>query len=455
MASSTRREAGERPPMSAVVDFPVKPEARPYLDSFGKRGDEPDWLARLRRRGLARFGEEGFPSRRGEAWRYLDLRPLEQAPLPPARPAHSPPSDAARALLREIGFAPAGARLVLVDGWFAPALSAIDGLPAGVWFGPTAAAIEAKPELVETALEALSHDADQPFAALNAALFADGFVLDVAPHVVVEQPIEIVHLASGDVPASLHTRSLVALGALSRVRLIESFAGAGRYWRNDVLALRLADGAVLERVALVEEADEALHLAAIEARLGAASRLDSFALLLGGRTVRQEVIVRSEGEAAHCGLYGAFLLASRQQANIVTTVRHLAERGETREIFKGVAAGRAHGAFQGRITVAPGAQKTDAHMLSRNLLLGPRAAIDTKPELEIFADDVKCSHGAAVGDLDEAALFYLRARGIPREAARRMLIEAFLREAVETVEPIAVREHLLARLARRLTLLED
>ncbi|MGA8551460.1 MAG: Fe-S cluster assembly protein SufD [Stellaceae bacterium] len=441
--------------MSAVVDFPVKPEARPYLDSVRKRGEEPGWLVQQRQRALARFGEEGFPSRRGEAWRYLDLRPLEQAPLLPARPAHSPPSDAARALLSEIGFAPAGARLILVDGCFSPALSAMDGLPAGVWLGPTAAAIEAKPELVATALETLSDDADQPFAALNAALFADGFVLEVAPGVVVEQPIEIVHLASGDVPASLHTRSLVTLGAHSRVRLIESFAGAGRYWRNDVLALRLADGAALDRVALVEEAEDALHLAAIEARLGTASRLDSFVLLLGGRTVRHEVIVRSEGATAHCGLHGAFLLKDRQEANIVTTVRHLAVGGETREIFKGVAAGRAHGAFQGRITVAPGAQKTDAHMLSRNLLLGRRAAIDTKPELEILADDVKCSHGAAVGDLDEAALFYLRARGIPREAARRMLVEAFLREPVELVEPAAVREHLLARLVRRLTLLED
>jgi Fe-S cluster assembly protein SufD len=189
--------------------------------------------------------------------------------------------------------------------------------------------------------------------------------------------------------------------------------------------------------------------------LGARSRLDSFALLLGGRTVRQEVVVRMAGEAAHCGLHGGFLLAARQEANILTTVRHLAVGGETREVFKGVAAGRAHGAFQGRITVAPGAQKTDAHMLSRNLLLGRRAAIDTKPELEIFADDVKCSHGAAVGDLDEAALFYLRARGIPREEARRMLIEAFLIEAVELAEPASVRPHLVARLARRLSLLED
>jgi Fe-S cluster assembly protein SufD len=280
-------------------------------------------------------------------------------------------------------------------------------------------------------------------------------VLDVAPGVVLDEPIEIVHLASGQNSSSFHTRSLVKLGAKSRLRLIETFAGEGRYWRNDVLALRLAAGAVLNRIALVEEAGEALHTAAMDVGLATAARLANFALLLGGRTLRQEVVVRSEGEGAHCGLYGGFVASRRQQANIVTTVDHLAEHGETREIFKGVAAGRAHGAFQGRITVRPGAQKVDAHMLSRNLLLGAHAAIDTKPELEIFADDVKCSHGAAVGDLDETALFYLLARGISRERARHMLIEAFMREAVEIVEPGAVREHLLTRLGHRLAMLEE
>jgi Fe-S cluster assembly protein SufD len=445
--------------MSAVVDFLVKPEARPYLDAAaldagGGHAGEPDWLVSRRQRALARFAEQGFPSRRGEAWRYLDLRPLEQSPLLPARTGRSQQPAAARALLSGIGLAPTPGRLILVDGCFSPVLSAMQGLPAGVWFGSTATAVDTRPELVKSALEALSHDPDQPFAALNAAIFTDGFVLDVAPGVVLEEPIEIVHLASGEVAGSLHTRSLVTLGAASRVRLIETFAGAGRYWRNDVVALELAAGAALDRVALVEEGDEAFHLAAVSASLGPAARLDSFALLLGGRTVRHEVVARSEGEGAHCGLYGAFLVSQRQEANIVTTVEHLAERGETREIFKGVAADRAHGAFQGRITVRPRAQKVDAHMLSRNLLLGAHAAIDTKPELEIFADDVKCSHGAAVGDLDEAALFYLLARGIPREEARRMLIEAFIREAVEIVEPAAVREHLLSRLARRLTRLE-
>ncbi len=437
--------------MTTLVDFPVKPEARPYLDAALGHAGEPDWLAQQRRRSLARFAEQGFPSRRGEAWRYLDLRPLEQAPLLPAGAV----GGASRALPGDIGFPDAAHRLVLVDGRFAPWLSSVAGLPAGTWLRATRDAVATRPELVETALTAVSHDPDQPFAALNVAFFTDGFVLDVAPGVVLEAPIEVMHLASGEVPASLHTRSLVTIGAQSRVRLIETFAGEGRYWRNDVLGVQLAAGAVLDRVALVEEAGDALHLAVVDAVLGAHSRLESFVLLLGGRTVRHEMTVHSAGERAHCGLYGAFLASRRQEVNIVTTVDHMAERGETREIFKGVAAGRAHGAFQGRITVRPGAQKVDAHMLSRNLLLGAGAAIDTKPELEIFADDVKCSHGAAVGDLDEAALFYLLARGIPREAARRMLIEAFLREAVEIVEPAAVREHLLARLARRLAVLEE
>jgi len=437
--------------MSAVVDFPVKTEARPYIDTARGNIGEPDWLAQHRRRALARFAEQGFPSRRGEAWRYLDLRALEAKPLPPT----SSLGPVSRANLDTIGFPGSAHRLVLVDGRFSPELSALSELPAGVWFGSTRAAIEARPDLVEAAVEALSQQRDQPFASLNAASFSDGFVLDIAPGVALDEPIEILHLASGEVSASFHTRNLARVGADSRVRLIETFTGTGRYWRNNVLALRLADRAALDRVVMVEEAEDALHLAIFDAVLGRAARLTSFALLLGGETVRHEAVVHSEGEGAFCGLYGAFLASHHQQTNIVTTVDHAAERGETREVFKGVAAGRAHGAFQGRITVRPGAQKVDAHMLSRNLLIGRRAAIDTKPELEIFADDVKCSHGAAVGDLDEAALFYLLARGIPREQARRILIEAFIREAVEIVEDAALRERLLARLARRLAVLEE
>ncbi len=446
--------------MSAVVDFPVKPEARPYLeafgrDAFGRPEGEPDWLAGYRKGSLARFAELGFPSRRSEAWRYLDLRPLEQRPMLPARAKHAMATSASRAQLAEITAFDSNPRLVLLDGRFAPELSTIAGLPPGVWLGSMSATITARPDLVRAGLQSPPLDAARPFTALNAAFFADGFVLDIPGGVTLDQPIEIVHLSSGDTGGSLHTRSFVSLAEGSRAAVIESFVGLGNYWRNDVVELRLGAKAELSRVTLVEEAAAALHLGEALATLGAASRFSDFVLLLGGRTVRHETTVRSEGEASRCDLNGVFLLSDRQEANLLTTVDHAAPGGETREIFKGVAAGRAHGAFQGRIVVRPGAQKVDAHQLSRNLVLGRRAAIDTKPELEIHADDVKCSHGAAVGDLDEAALFYLRARGIPHEEARRMLIEAFVHEAVGLVDPPLIREHLLSRIARRLATLED
>ena len=449
----------EAPPMSAVVDFPVKPEARPYLEAFGRdfgrHTCEPDWLSGQRRRSLARFAELGFPSRRSEAWRYLDLRALEASPMLPASAVRAVADASTRGLLGEVRLSEATYRLVLVDGYYAPELSTVGNLPLGVWLGATAVAIGERPDLIRSAIEAPPLDAARPFAALNTAFFADGFVLEIAPGVALDQPIEIVHLASGSTGGSLHTRSLVSLGIDSRASIFETFAGHGGYWRNDVVELRLAAGAEFARIGLVEEAADALHLGEALAVLGSASRLASFMLLLGGRTVRHEATVRCEGEATHCAMNGAFVLSGRQEANIVTTVDHAAPGGETREVFKGVAAGRAHGAFQGRITVRPGAQKVDAHQLSRNLVLGPRAAIDTKPELEIYADDVKCSHGAAVGDLDEAALFYLRTRGIPNREARRMLIEAFVREAVELVDSTLMREHLLSRLARRLAIVEE
>ena len=443
--------------MSAIVDFPVKPETKPYLEAFGRNrhNREPDWLAGYRNGNLARFAELGFPSRRSEAWRYLDLRALEQRPmLPTGRGTAVIPTDA-DARLAEIGLAEPGYRLVLLDGRFAPGLSAIERLPSGVWLGSMAVALAERSDLVRAWLETQSSDMPRPFSSLNAAFFADGFVLDIAPGVTLERPVEILHLASGGRGGSLHTRSLVRLGAGSRASVIESYAGVGAYWRNDVVELQLAADAELARVVLVEEGPEALHLDEVRATLGQAAWLSSFVLLLDGRTVRHEATVRGEGEGSRCNLNGAFLVSGRQEANILTTVDHAAPGGETREMFKGVAAGRAHGAFQGRITVRPGAQKVDAHQLSRNLVLGPRAAIDTKPELEIYADDVKCSHGAAVGDLDEAALFYLRARGIPGEEARRMLVEAFVEEAVDLVESPPLREHLRARVARRLAMSED
>jgi len=434
--------------MSTLVDFPMKPEARPYLDAFAETAGEPRWLRDARRHGLSRFAELGFPSRRNENWRYLNLQPLEKAPLLPGAVSR----EVSKARLADIALACPTHRLVFVNASYSPALSGVTGvheLPEGVWLGSVKAAVGERPELVRTLLE----DADQPFAALNAAFFADGFVLDLAPGVVLDRPIEIVHLASAT--GSLHTRSLVNLGAGSRVTIIETYTGRGRYWRNDFAAWRLAEGAALTRVVLVEESAEAVHLGEVSATLEARAKLDGFVCLLGGGTVRQEVSVTLAGDNAECGIDGAFLVSGREEANIVTSIDHAALGGTTTELIKGVAAGRGHGAFQGKIIVREGAQQTDARQTSRNLILGRRAVIDTKPELEILADDVKCAHGASVGDLDEAALFYLRARGIPTDEARRLLVEGFLREPVEGIGDPTIREHLLHRLSLRLARLED
>src|SRR6516225_7604526 len=287
--------------MSGVVDFPVKPEARPYLEAFG-RGDfirdrrEPDWLVGYRKASLARFAELGFPSRRSEAWRYIDLRPLEQRPMLPATTEPVVVGAPIHKQLAEIGLAGPTYRLVLIDGRFAPELSELQGLPHGVWFGSTSAAIEKRTDFVRPRLEASTPDGVRPFAAVNGAFFADGFVLDIPSGMTIERPVEILHLSCDSNGGSLHTRSLVTAGEGSRASVVESFTGIGEYWRNDVVELQLAAEAELTRVVLVEEAAEALHFGEMLATLGVASRLSSFALLLGGRTVRHETTVCSTGE---------------------------------------------------------------------------------------------------------------------------------------------------------------
>src|SRR5262249_3575197 len=273
--SAMPHDEHEASPMSAVVDFPVKPEARPYLDAFGRdlarHAREPLWLAGQRRRSLARFAELGFPSRRSEAWRYLDLRALETSPMLPASSVRAVADASTRDLLGEIRLSEASHRLVLVDGHYAPELSTVGDLPSGVWLGATAAAIDERPDLIRSAIEAPPLDATRPFAALNAAFFADGFVLEIAPGIALDQPIEIVHVASGGPGGSLHTRSLVSVGAGSRASIFETFAGHGSYWRNDVVELRLAAGAEFARIELVEEAADALHFGELLAALGSAS----------------------------------------------------------------------------------------------------------------------------------------------------------------------------------------
>jgi Fe-S cluster assembly protein SufD len=422
----------------------VKSETKPYIDAFlaRMRVAEPAWLAAKREAALANFGEKGFPTRRQEAWRFTNLRALERAAFLPAE------AGAPSAAIDGYRLAGTAHRLVFVNGRVALALSDIGTLPKGAWLASAARTLAERPDALTAAIEETDTAGAQPFASLNAALFADGFVLMLEPGVHLEHPIEIVHWGEGAAPQSWHQRNLVVLGEGSSARIVESFAGRGAYWANLVTTVRLGKGAALHHAKLQDEGTEALHFAVTRAHLAARARYETFVLTLGARLAREDIQPALEGEGAAVGVNGAYLLRGEQEATTAIVVDHAATGGTTRELWKGVVEERAHGVFLGTIAVRPDAQKTDAQQTNKNLLLSPRATVDTKPELEILADDVKCAHGATVGDLDENALFYLRARGIAAADARRMLIEAFAMDALETVDDAVVRAYLAAHLRR-------
>ncbi len=417
----------------------AKPETAPYRAAFAPAGA----LAEKRREAFARFETLGFPTRRDEAWRFTNLRPLQDKTFSPAtgKPGAAPALEA-------YFFAGDTHRIVLVNGRFAPALSKIGGLPKGVTLGSAADIAANNPALASRLLDQTDIVGGQSFASLNAAFFVDGFVLALDPSVALETPVEIIHWGDA-ADSALHLRHLVHLGAGSRATIIESYAGSGRYWTNAVALVDLGSGAALRHAKLQDEGTDAIHFGQVRANIAADARYESFVLTLGGRLSRHDSFATFAGEGAACGLFGAYLLRGEQEATNATFVDHAVPKCTTNEVFKGVVDERAHGVFLGKITVRPQAQKTNANQLNKNLLLSARANVDTKPELEILADDVKCSHGATVGDLDEEALFYLEARGIPAGDARRMLIEAFAADAIDRIEDdTALRAHLLAHVQR-------
>lgn len=421
----------------------TKPETEPYRAAFA--AVPADTLTDQRRVALARFEALGFPTRRDEAWRFNDLKPLQSATFANASRGASQASEGA---IARYAFSGETHRLVLVNGRFAPALSTIGALPKGAVLGSTAEMTVRHPALAQRLLDHTDLAGGQAFASLNAALFADGFVLALDPGVSLDRPVEIIHWSDAADTAS-HLRNLILLGAGSRATVIESFAGTGHTWTNAVGIVDVAAGAALRHAKLQDEATAAIHFGQARVTLARDARYESFVLTLGGRLSRHDSFARFAGENAVCGLYGAYLLRGEQEATNATVVDHAVPRCTTSEVFKGVVDERAHGVFLGRIAVRPDAQKTAAHQLNKNLLLSPRANVDTKPELEILADDVKCSHGATVGDLDEETLFYLEARGIPAPEARRMLIEAFAADAIDKIEDdSALRAHLVAHVQR-------
>jgi Fe-S cluster assembly protein SufD len=399
--------------------------------------------APLRAAAFQRFAATGLPHRRVEEWKYTDLRAL----MRDAKPLATPPDAAAKARAKDAGALLADVecrRLVFVDGAFAPELSDLAGLEPGLTVQTMSDAL-AKGDTFVSARLGKTVPTDDPAVALNTAFMGDGAVIRIAAGAAIERPLHLVFAATGDRPAALFTRSLVTIEKGARAMLVESHEGiAGRdYQVNTALELSVADEAHVDHIKITREGGNALHLSSLMADVGAHARFNTFLFTTGGAVVRNQLFLRFGGEGTVANIRGASLLKGRQHADITLVVDHAAAECQSREVFKTVLDDESRGIFQGKIVVRPGAQKTDAKMASHALMLSEDAEADNKPELEIFADDVQCGHGATAGDLDEDLLFYLKARGIPQKEAESLLIQAFVGDAVEGIEHAGLREALM------------
>jgi Fe-S cluster assembly protein SufD len=388
------------------------------------------------------FAKTGLPHRRIEDWKYTDLRAL----MRDAKPLAAPPDAAAKARAKTAGALLGDVetrRLVFVDGAFVAELSDVAALEPGLAVGSLAAALSNGDPTLTAHLGKLAPTSDAAVA-LNTALMGDGAVIRIAAGSTIARPIHLLFVASAK-PAATFVRSLVVVEKGARAMLIESHEGpAGSdYQVNAALEIFVGDEAHVDHVKIIGEGADALHVSTLAAAIGARARFNAFTFTAGGAVVRNQLFLKFDGEDTVAGIRGATLIKGRQHADTTLVADHAARGCQSREMFKTVLDGEAHGVFQGRIIVRPHAQKTDAKMMTRALLLSERAEADNKPELEIFADDVQCGHGATAGALDDDLKFYLMARGIPQAEAEALLIRAFVGETIEGIEHAGLREALM------------
>jgi Fe-S cluster assembly protein SufD len=395
----------------------------------------PGWLTALRATGQARFGETGLPTQRQEAWKYTGLNRLKALTFEPGpTPAGLP------ATLSNDGAIAAAHRLVFVNGRYAAGQSSIGTLPRGVVLGSLADVLNTLPALLETRLGKVTEIARKPMAALNTAWIEDGLVLIVPRGVAVEGVIEVVFVASGEAPVA-HPRLLVDLGDMAQAVLVERhLGGAAGGFANQVAEISLGDGAHFRHYVLHAEPSLSMAVETVAAAVAGNASYRSFALNAGGGLVRREVEVQLRRPGGSAQVDGAYLVDGERHSDTTILIDHQAAHCASRQTQKGIIDDDGRAVFQGKILVRPDAQKTDGYQLSQTLLLSPHAEIDVKPELEIHADDVKCSHGATVGRLDADALFFLRARGIPEAEARALLIQGFIGGALDEIDRADVRE---------------
>jgi len=455
-----------------------------YLSSFIELEDRlaasaPAWLHEIRRTAAESFAEKGFPTTRQEEWRNTNLAPLAEVPFRPA----APPREEGELLPSLIGkgqelvaeklpLAERGSpRLVFINGHFSKQLSTLEGLPEGVKAGSLAEALAGDGKMLERHLTRYVTDyKEHAFIGLNTAFLADGTFLEIPKGVVLEKPIYLLYVseASG-LPTVSYPRNLIIAGRESQATIVEAYMGIeaaapfqstdagsqpseGVYLTNAVSEIVLGEGAVIEYHRIQQESERAFHFGRLQFHQERASSLATHSVALGGALVREEVKTVLGGEGAEATLNGLYVVTGRQHIDNQTTLDHAQPHCSSREVYKGVLDGASSAVFNGKIIVRKDAQKTDSKQSNKNLLLSEKAVIDTKPALEIYADDVKCTHGATIGQIDPEAVFYLRTRGIGRQEARDLLTYAFANDMLERIKYESLRERLreglFARLAR-------
>ena len=443
-------------PLASAPPAPpaTTPTVAGLLSRFGLPGGRPGpaWLRQARRAAAEWATGRGFPTRKDEDWRYTPLGPLLGVPF--ERPDAAAGRQVSLAEIERSSINGSIARITFVNGFFAPHLSSLTGLPAGVTVTNLASALAAGGSDLEAFFSPALGEHGHAFDAINTALAEDGAVIRVAPGTVVYGLIELVFYSDGDgIPVMTNPRSMIVTGPASRLAVVETYAGpfGSPTCTNAVTQVVVARGATVEHYKVQDEPDTGSHLGLLDVRQGPDSRFSSLSLALGSRIARHEVRVRLEGEGAHTTINGLYLPGGDRHHDNPVLIVHAAPRCTSRQLYKGIAADRGHGVFNGHIVVLPAAPGTDASQTNQNLLLSDRAEIDTRPRLEILTDDVKCTHGAAIGALDPDAIFYLRSRGVPLEQAQAMLTAAFARQMLDTIATDPLRTHLETLVAAHLT----
>ncbi|MFG1358670.1 Fe-S cluster assembly protein SufD [Xanthobacter pseudotagetidis] len=431
--------------MAAAVHLMKTPAELTLAETFAAAEGRLPGTAEIigvRAAAFAQFAARGLPHRRVEAWRYTDLRTLMRE----AAPLAAPPDAEVKAHAEDKGALFAGVdarRLYVVNGVFVPELSDLGPEPGLSIRSMASALAEGDPLIIAHLGQVVP--SDDAVLALNTALMGDGVVIHVSKGAALARPIHIVHVADLSAPAALVVRSLLVAEEEAIVSLLETHEGPDEvaYQVNGALEIVAGDGAKVSRVKVTAEGAGALHIASLNARVGAEAAFSEAGFVLGGAVVRNQIAIRLDGAGTVAHVSGASLLSGRQHADTTLAMEHAAPRCESREAFRAVLDGDARDVFQGRISVRQAAQKTDARMMSRALLLSDKAEANAKPELEIFADDVQCGHGCTAGALDANLKFYLMARGIPEKEAEALLIEAFVGEVVDQIDDEAVRDALM------------